>query len=181
MTSLYFKYLVNKIFVELYKRNNILGNMADSPRLFRRILVPIDGSKSASNALIKALQLAKIHGSDVEILHVMSVTEDLPTEPEETEIPSDWVEEYLKQIRAKDEKMLKEAVDMAEKVTLPGKAKSQLLLGKPAPTILSEASQGGFDLIVIGDRGLSGLKELVLGSVSHQVVDESKIPVLVVK
>jgi nucleotide-binding universal stress UspA family protein len=64
---------------------------------------------------------------------------------------------------------------------LAGKVASKLLIGKPGDIILSEATQGAFDLIVIGSRGLGGFKEFVLGSVSHQVVNESKIPVLVVK
>jgi len=62
-----------------------------------------------------------------------------------------------------------------------GKVTSKLLMGRPGEVILSEAAQGAFDLIVIGGRELGGFKEFVLGSVSHQVVNESKIPVLVVK
>jgi nucleotide-binding universal stress UspA family protein len=162
----------------------IIEIMINLAGIFHKILVPIDGSKPADNALGKALQLAKIHGSVVEVLHVMSVTEDLPTEPErseKTDTPSEWVEEYLNQIRKKDEKMLSEAMDEAKKMGLEGKVTSKLLIGKPEDAILREATLGAFDLIVIGDRGISGLKELVLGSVSHQVVDQSKIPVLVVK
>jgi nucleotide-binding universal stress UspA family protein len=153
-------------------------------RLFQKILVPIDGSKSANNTLDKALQLAKIHGSVIEILHVMTLAENLPTEPEMSEkidTPSEWVEEYLTKIRIDAKKMLSEALEKATNMGLAGKATSKLLVGKPGDVILYEAANGDFDLIVIGNRGLSGLKEFVLGSVSHQVVDESKIPVLVVK
>jgi nucleotide-binding universal stress UspA family protein len=81
----------------------------------------------------------------------------------------------------KDERMLSEALLESEKMSLAGKVTSKLLIGKPGDMILREAALGEFDLIIIGNRGLSGLKELVLGSVSHQVVDQSKIPVLVVK
>ncbi len=128
--------------------------------------------------------MAKIHGSTVEVLHVMTFTENLPREYEESEkidLPSAWVEDYITRVRMNDEKMLSEAMDEAKKMGLEGKATSKLLIGKPGDAILHEAAQGDFDLIVIGDRGLSGLKELVLGSVSRQVVDQSKIPVLVVK
>lgn len=152
--------------------------------MFEKILVPIDGSKSADNALVQAFKLAKIHGSVVEILHVMTLAENLPTQPEMSEkidTPSEWVEEYLTQIRERDEKMLSEAVQKANDAGLQGKVTSKLKVGKPGDVILEEASRGAFDLIVIGNRGLSGLKEFVLGSVSHQVVDESNVPVLVVK
>ena len=158
--------------------------MTDSIGIFQKILVPIDGSKPANNALVKALQLAKIHGSAVEILHVMTFTENLRTENErsvKTDLPSAWEEDYITRIRLKNEQMLSEALNEAEKMGLAGKVTSKLLIGKPGDVILHEADHEGFDLIVVGDRGLSGLKELVLGSVSHQVVNQSKIPVLVVK
>ncbi len=100
---------------------------------------------------------------------------------EKIDTPSEWVEEYLTKIRIDAKKMLSEALEKATNMGLAGKATSKLLVGKPGDVILYEAANGDFDLIVIGNRGLSGLKEFVLGSVSHQVVDESKIPVLVVK
>jgi nucleotide-binding universal stress UspA family protein len=158
--------------------------MTESIGIFQKILVPIDGSKPANDALVKALQLAKIHGSTVEVLHVMTFTEDLPTEDWRTgknKLPSAWVEDYITRVKMNDENMLNQALDEAEKMGLKGKVTSKLLIGKPGDTILHEADQGGFDLIVIGSRGLSGLKEFVLRSVSHQVVDQSKIPVFVVK
>ncbi len=158
--------------------------MTDSIGIFQKILAPIDGSKPANNALVKALQLAKIHGSAVEILHVMTFSEDLPTEDErsvKTDLPSVWEEDYITRVRLKNEQMLSEALNEAEKMGLAGKVTSKLLIGKPGDVILREVDHEDFDLIVVGDRGLSGLKELVLGSVSHQVVNQSKIPVLVVK
>ena len=112
---------------------------------------------------------------------MMSVTENLPAGPEVTRTPSEWVKEYLDQIQLRDEQMLSDAVQTARKLGLGEKVFSRLLIGKPGPLILEEVSTSGFDLIVIGDRGLSGLREMVLGSVSKHVVDKSNIPVLVVK
>jgi len=158
--------------------------MTDSIGIFKKILVPIDESKPANDALLKALQLAKIHGSTVEVLHVMTFTEDLPTEDEGTgknKIPSAWIEDYVTRVRINDENMLSEALEKAEQMGLTGKVTTKLLIGKPGDVILRESAQEDFDLIVIGSRGRSGLKEFVLGSVSHQVVNQSKIPVFVVK
>jgi nucleotide-binding universal stress UspA family protein len=56
-----------------------------------------------------------------------------------------------------------------------------LLQGSPAEVILSYAKEHGADVIVIGSRGLGGIREFVLGSVSHNVVQSARIPVLVVK
>jgi nucleotide-binding universal stress UspA family protein len=60
-------------------------------------------------------------------------------------------------------------------------AKVELIQGSPAEVILDYANENGFDVIVIGSRGLGGIREFVLGSVSHNVVQHARIPVLVVK
>lgn len=72
-----------------------------------------------------------------------------------------------------------------------GKAMAQARWGIPADTLLKEghaveeilrtAREGRYDLIVIGARGLSTIKEILLGSVSHGVVIHARCPVLVVK
>jgi nucleotide-binding universal stress UspA family protein len=76
--------------------------------------------------------------------------------------------------------MLIQALKDAETMYPKLKITAKLLRGKHGKTIVSEAEEGGFDLIVIRRRGLGVLTELVLGSVSHEVVNESKISVLVV-
>jgi nucleotide-binding universal stress UspA family protein len=130
---------------------------------------------------MKALELAKVHGSEVEILHVMTFSEDVPKETTETGSPPEWVEDYVSRVRKNDENMLNSALEESKRMAPGIMVNIKLLLGKPASMIVGEAAYGGFDLIVIGSRGLSGVRELVLGSVSHQVVNESKVPVLVVK
>jgi nucleotide-binding universal stress UspA family protein len=149
--------------------------------MFQHILVPIDGSESAANALATAFQLAKIHGSRVNILHVMTFTESVPNEIASKDVPDDYIEDYITRVRKNDEKMLAEAVEKGESMGLGGKVTSKLTIGRPGDAIISESTKGDYDLIIIGDRGLTGVKELLLGSVSKHVIDESRIPVLVVK
>ncbi len=156
--------------------------------MFRKILVPIDGSKHAHTALKTALELAEVHGSVLEILHVTSYSEvyartesgadDLS---EDSASPPEWIEEYMAKLRENDEKMLSQSLREAEKLHPELEITSKLLWGRPGKVIVSEAEEGGFDLVVIGSRGLGGLAGLVLGSVSQHVVNESKVPVLVVK
>ncbi len=148
--------------------------------MFKHILAPIDGSESAANALATAFELAKIHGSYVKVLHVMTFTETVPSERNEG-TPEDYIEDYITRVRKADEKMLTDAVAKGESMGLGGKVTSKLMIGKPGDAIVAESSTSDHDLIVIGDRGLTGVKEMLLGSVSKHVVDESKIPVLVVK
>lgn len=157
--------------------------------MFRKILVPIDGSKHAHTALKTALELAEVHGSGLEILHVTSYSEEYASmgpepggeESEEPASPPEWIEEYMAKLRENDEKMLNQALRDAEKLHPELDITSKLLRGRPGRSIVSEAEEGGFDLVVIGSRGLGGLAGLVLGSVSQHVVEESKVPVLVVK
>jgi nucleotide-binding universal stress UspA family protein len=152
--------------------------------MYKKILVPIDGSKLASDALLHALDLAKTQESEVEILHVMSVTEDLPREQKtlgKKDSPPEWVKDYVTRIRENDERMLDDALKRSKALVPGATITSKLLLGRAWEVIIQEAEKGGFDLIVIGSRGLGGIKELVLGSVSHEVVEKSKVPVLVVK
>lgn len=152
--------------------------------MYKKILVPIDGSKPASDALLHALDLANTYGAEVEILHVMSVTEDLPREQKtlgKKDSPPEWVKDYVTRIRENDERMLGEALKRSKALAPGAVITSKLLLGGAAEVIIGEAEKGGFDLVVIGSRGLGGIKELFLGSVSHEIVEKSKVPVLIVK
>jgi len=157
--------------------------------LFKKILAPIDGSKHSQKALATALDLAKVQGSALEILHVTSFSDVYMPTKESTEAPAskeplspqEWINDYMDKVRENGEKMLSRAREDAESRYPRLKVTAKLLVGRPGQTIINEAEEGGFDLIVIGCRGLGGLAELVLGSVSHEVVNGSKTPVLVVK
>ena len=157
--------------------------------MFKKILIPIDGSQQANDALLKGLEIAKIHGSKVEILHVTTFSEEYTpdmsvnenTFPQESATPTEWITEYMENIRQNNENMLDSALKYANKFSPSITIITKLLTGRAAENILVGAEEGNFDLIVIGCRGLGGFKELVLGSVSHSVVNGSKIPVLIVK
>ena len=60
-------------------------------------------------------------------------------------------------------------------------ANVDLIQGAAAEVLLDYAKENGSDVIVIGSRGLGGIREFVLGSVSHNVVQHAQIPVLIVK
>ena len=75
-------------------------------------------------------------------------------------------------------KVISKAV--AKLTELPNITRSYVLVGTPARAILDHARAHDCDLIIMGSRGLSGIKEL-LGSVSHYVTQNSTIPVLLIK
>ncbi|WP_058303355.1 universal stress protein [Gorillibacterium timonense] len=143
--------------------------------IFRTILVPFDGSKASRKALDKAIQIAS---SDPAIrLDVINVLQFPTLVVGEAMIaaPASMQKEYYDA----SEELLQEAKALLD--PLPNPTKTILEDGQPAETILSYAEQNGVDLIVIGSRGLGNIRSFVLGSVSHNVVQHAKVPVLVVK
>jgi nucleotide-binding universal stress UspA family protein len=151
----------------------------------KKILVPIDGSEQADKALDFALDLARKYSAEVEILHVIPpivvpVT-PYPTIGESPALSPEWLDEYYKKAKEESRNMLSEALKSAEGKGDNLKITSKLGDGRPSDIIVAEAESEDFDLIVMGSRGLGGIKEFILGSVSNQVVHESKTPVLIVK
>ncbi|WP_338469672.1 universal stress protein [Niallia sp. XMNu-256] len=139
--------------------------------LFSHILVPYDGSEQSIKSLDKAIEFAKQDPKiKLTVLHVVSI-------PPRTVQMSLYIQ-YKQTI-----------LDGANEIIKPANAKlSQLpnpteVYVKEAPSfnaILQEAYDLNCDLIIMGSRGLSGIKEF-LGSVSHLIVQKSRIPVMVMK
>jgi nucleotide-binding universal stress UspA family protein len=79
------------------------------------------------------------------------------------------------------EKILKQAFEKAKKTKPKLKVSTKLLEGRPSEKIVEEAKAEGIDAIIMGSRGLGGIKEFFLGSASHRVADQAPCPVLIVK
>jgi nucleotide-binding universal stress UspA family protein len=148
--------------------------------LFKKILVPIDGSKSADKALDFALDLAKKYSAEIKIITVFDEPSPSLLAQGTVFVPS-TTENYLEKARDFHKKTLIEAKKKAKKVNPKIKVSQNLLTGRPADTIVEKAQKEEFDLIVMGSRGLGGIKELLLGSVSDRVADRASCPVLIVK
>ncbi|GIO33648.1 MULTISPECIES: universal stress protein [Paenibacillus] len=143
--------------------------------LFSKILLAYDGSKASNRALDRAAELAQaVPGSVIQVVHVF-------------DFPRVFIGEGLAPIPAS---VNKDYYDLAEQTIEEAKKRlndagvnysTELIQGAPAETILKYAGDHDSDVIVIGSRGLGGIREFVLGSVSHNVVQHARIPVLVVK
>ena len=136
----------------------------------KKILVPMDGSKTSFKALDEAIEVARASHATVLGINVIPF---LPTEFMPAVVPY--------KIHQK-----KEAGLFLEKAKYKA-AKHGILLryvilyGSPVEQILSVAKSKKIDLIVIGARGKGRVKELFLGSVSNAILHKSQIPVLLVK
>ncbi len=140
--------------------------------LCTKLLVGYDGSHLANLALEKAIEIAKI---DERIqIHVLYI--------ENESITYDYTannEGIVKTLHVKDHRLLKGVESQLHK--LPNFSLVSIEKGHPAEAILSYAKKELCDLIIMGSRGLSGLKEIFLGSISHHVVQRAEVPVLIVK
>jgi len=147
-----------------------------STATFSKILVAIDGSAHAEKAFRHAMMLAQKFSSKVVVVHVMSPPR---AGGEMGHFP---VQEAVKAAFESAESMLAKFSSMAQQeFGLPVETVTAKGGGAVADEILKTADSNKVDLIVMGSRGLTGFKELVLGSVSSAVVHRSKVPVLTVK
>ena len=134
-----------------------------------RIVVGYDGSVYSKKALEKVKVLAEKFGSKVYVVHVIDTAvlslSDVFASPS-----------ILASLREKAEQLIKEAVQL-----LGGNAEGKVLEGDPAHEIVKFAKEVNASLIVLGSRGLSTIRRVLMGSVSSRVVQESPIDVLIVK
>jgi nucleotide-binding universal stress UspA family protein len=144
----------------------------------KRILIATDGSPSAREAIELGLELARDEQAEVTFVHVLP-----PTQWELVGLyAAPGVIPRLPNLAEEDPeaaKPLQEAVALAEEAGVP--AKVELRAGSLAEEVVGAADTIDADLIVVGSRGLGGLRGAVLGSVSRGVVRRANRPVLVVR
>lgn len=152
----------------------------------KHVLVPTDGSPGALKAAGLAGDLARALGANVSVLMVQDErlilphawgAGDYPAAPAAGSMTVEEVRASLEEKVRKDElPATLEAVGQ-----LDSEPRSTLVWGHPSDEICRFAGENDVDLIVIGSHGRSGLKRVLLGSVSHAVVNQAPCPVTVVR
>jgi len=145
--------------------------------LFKRIVVGTDGSETAHVAVSQATELAKVHGAALEIV---SAYEPVPSDvlrEEQTQIPGDVA--YGVGPRGDVNANLDNA---AAKAVAEGiKVNTHPREGDPADAILDVAEETGADLVVVGNKGMTGAKRFLLGSVPNKVSHHATCGVYIVR
>jgi nucleotide-binding universal stress UspA family protein len=142
--------------------------------VFRNILVAYDGSDLAKKALTCAYNFVKDNfDARLHIVHIYQFPAMIVGEAF-IPLPSGLDQTYY----AHAEQLLNEAKEMLSPYE---NATYVMKQGQPAKDLLEYAYDQNCDLIIIGSRGLGGIQEFVLGSVSHNVVQNSNVPILVIK
>jgi nucleotide-binding universal stress UspA family protein len=144
--------------------------------MFRRILVPIDGSDAGNQGLVEAVRLAPPWGSTLRLLHVTCA---YPFALEMAN-PAD-LEGHRRSLKERADHLLGDAGALARKAGLNVEtAISELAHGAPASAIVEDTAGSGCDLVIMGTHGRSALARAVARSNAEEVVRTSAVPVLVV-
>jgi nucleotide-binding universal stress UspA family protein len=160
--------------------------------MYKKILVPLDGSKLAECALPHVEELAK--GCDTEEVILVSVTERVQDygvlERSVQAMPSGWLlpgqplsKRLVPEAFGKKERQAQRYLGrIAKKMEAKGlNVSTEVLLWKPAEAIVGYAKQSGCDLIVMASHGRSGPSRWAHGSVADKVLRSSCIPVLMIR
>ncbi len=156
--------------------------------MFNKILVAIDHSTMSRKVFEAGLSLAKTTGASLMLLHVLSF--------EEQDYPSPFIysnlkynpnvepilEAYREQWQQYEQQGREFLQSLTEEATQAGvKNECRQTKGYPGRNICEEAQTWSADLILVGSRGLTGLKEMFLGSISNYVTHHAPCSVLIVR
>ena len=142
--------------------------------MIKKILLPTDGSEHAKKALAYACDLALKYGATLHLIHVVSPP---PALFHEAAFAMPDIQKALEE----DGKRIIQDVEGEAKKSGVQAIRSTLVQGNPASEIIRFAEAEGIDMIVMGSRGLTAVKEFVLGSVSHRVTHLAMCTVTIVK
>ena len=146
---------------------------------FSNILVPVDFSEHSVNATRLAIEIARLFGSKITLIHIGVVPHVYSTElglggtagPLFSEMSQAAAAEQYHRL----ERLAKEEVPESLQVT------TLVREGFPPEEILAQVESGGHDLVVMGTHGRTGIGRVLLGSVTERVVREIKVPIMVTR
>jgi nucleotide-binding universal stress UspA family protein len=145
--------------------------------VFASIVVGTDGSETAHEAVRQAVELAVTHGAR---LRIVSAYEPVPAgrlREESREVPPDlqWAINPREDVDA----TLRDAAEAARAGGV--EAETYARQGDPADAILDVAEEQGADLIVVGNKGMTGARRFLLGSVPNRVSHHAPCSVLIIR
>ena len=146
--------------------------------MYEKILVPVDGSPTSQLGLHEAIQLARLSGGRIKLLHVVDEVSFMTS----LEAGVTLTAEILDLLRAGGQEVIDKA--LAEVRTAGLEADSELFesyAGRVSDLVITKAKEWGAQLIVLGTHGRRGVGRMLLGSDAEQIVRLSPVPVLLVR
>ena len=145
--------------------------------MYKKILVPIDGSPTSDRGLAEAVRLAQALGSQIRLVHV--VNEWIIASPEGAVVNIGLV---LDALRASGHA----ALDAADRLVRDAGVDTDSVLleeigSQAGPAIVKQAQEWPADLIVCGTHGRRGIRRIVLGSDAEYIVRQATVPVMLIR
>ncbi len=145
--------------------------------MFTRIVVGTDGSETATEAVRQAVDLAKLSGAELNIVSAYAPVPKRRVEGERQDAPPDV--QYEIGPREDVNLLLEAAAAIARKEGV--EVQTHPVEGEPSDAILTVAEKGDADLIVVGNKGMTGARRFFLGSVPNNVSHHAPCSVIIVR
>lgn len=145
--------------------------------MFTRIVVGTDGSETAGEAVRQALDLAKLAGATLSIVSAFSPVPERKVKDQQRDAPADV--QYELNPREDVNLILDTAAAEARKEGI--EVQTHPVEGDPAEAILTVAEETKADLIVVGNKGMTGARRFVLGSVPNNISHHAPCSVIIVR
>jgi nucleotide-binding universal stress UspA family protein len=174
MSSLFLLSTSYQLFLCFFPDGTPLAISDSEERMYRRILVAVDGSYTSNLALQEAFKLAKETKAKLHLVHVIDVTPG---------VEGGFNPETLRRmVREEGNDLLNKVADLAGQAGVDADtAMLEEIRRKFSKAIANEARRWDADLIVMGTHGRMGIARLVLGSVAEGVVHIAPVPVLLIR
>jgi nucleotide-binding universal stress UspA family protein len=145
--------------------------------MFASIVVGTDGSETANEAVRQATDLAKAVGARIHLVSAFEPIGNQRLREERTQVPDDmqWMVNEREDV---DATLRKTAEDLGE---IGVQVDTYARQGDPADAILDVAEEQGADLIIVGNKGMTGAKRFLLGSVPNKVSHHAPCSVLIIR
>ena len=145
--------------------------------MFRSIVVGTDGSDTAKKAVAAAVDLAKEIGAELDIVCAYEPVPQSRLRAESRQAPEDL--QWMINPREDVEATLRDAAEDLEETGI--RVETFAREGDPADAILDVAEERGADLIVVGNKGMTGAKRFLLGSVPNKISHHAPCSVLIIR
>ncbi len=145
--------------------------------MFKRIVIGTDGSDTAAQAVLQAVDLAKSVGATVELVSAYEPVPAQRLDDERRSAPEDL--QWAINPREDVEATLSAAATVARDAGVP--VNTYARQGDPADAILDVAEEQEADLIIVGNKGMTGARRFLLGSVPNKVSHHAPCSVLIVR
>ena len=145
--------------------------------MFRSIVVGTDGSETAGEAVRQAVELASATGARVELVSAYEPVSNQRLREESQQVPEDL--QWMVNPREDVDATLDAATELAEEAGV--QVQKYARQGDPADAILDVAEEVKADLIVVGNKGMTGARRFLLGSVPNKVSHHAPCSVLIIR